>query len=136
MGDGVTAIVCDDAPGFRALLSTLLEDAGVQVVARGETWAEAVAAATGDADAIVLDLWMPQFERDSLARVRELAPTAAVVVVTALDLDEARERIGDIAIDLLLSKIAPPTEVVAQIRAAAVAARERRRELTAEADGV
>jgi len=122
MGDRVTAIVCDDAPGFRALLSALLEDAGVEVVARGETWAEAVELAPG-IDAVVVDLWMPELELDALATIREITRGSTLAVVTALDLDEARNRIGDIDVDLLLSKIAPPGDVAAAIRDNALARR-------------
>lgn len=114
MAERLTAIVCDDAPGFRALLSALLADAGAEVVARGETWEEAVTLAPG-MDIVILDLWMPEFDVDALARVRATAPEATVAVVTALDLDEARLRIGDIPIDLLLSKIAPPAGMVQAI---------------------
>jgi CheY-like chemotaxis protein len=131
MGSGLTAIVCDDAPGFRALLSALLSDAGLDVTGRGETWEDAERLAAG-ADAVVVDLWMPELDLDALDRVRALAPAATLAVVTALDLNEARRRIGDRAIDLLLSKIAPPTDIVAAI---ATHARDRKAERAEPAAG-
>jgi DNA-binding NarL/FixJ family response regulator len=114
MDQGLTAIVCDDAPGFRALLSALLADAGVDVVARGETWVEALELAPG-IDIVIVDLWMPELDLDALRAVRAAAPAATLAVVTALDLDEARRRIGDIPADLILSKIAPPAGMVEEI---------------------
>ncbi len=85
------------------------------------TWEEAERLAPG-VDAVVVDLWMPDIELDALERVRALAPDATLAVVTALDLDEARSRIGDRGVDLLLSKLVPPVEI-----ASAIAAHARQR---------
>lgn len=123
MGDGLTAIVCDDAPGFRALMSALLEEAGLDVIARGETWADAERLAPG-ADAVVVDLWMPQLELEALGRIRKASPEATLAVVTALDVAEARERVEGCGVDLVLAKTAPPSQV-----AAAIAAHARERQL-------
>ena len=114
-------IVCDDAPGFRVLLSALLREAGVDVTATAESWAEAEDLAPGH-DVIVLDLWMPALELDRLARIRDAAPEATLAVVTALDLADAGQRVAPVAVDLLLSKSAPPEDVAAQIAAHAGAA--------------
>ncbi len=112
-GDPV-GIVCDDAPGFRVLLSALLREAGVDVIEEGESWADAERMAPGCA-VITLDLWMPTFDPAALARVRAAAPHATLAVVTALELDDAAERCSGVAVDLILSKSAPPTEVAARI---------------------
>jgi DNA-binding NarL/FixJ family response regulator len=114
-GEGTpTAIVCDDAPGFRALMSALLADAGLEVVGEADTWAEAERLAPG-VDAILIDLWMPEIDIDALARVRASAPAAMLAVVTALAPAEATERIAAVEVDLLLQKSAPPTEIAAAI---------------------
>ena len=113
-GDGLTAVVCDDAPGFRALLSALLEEAGLTVVARGETWEEAERLAP-QARAIVVDLWMPQLDLEALGRIREASPAATLAVVTALDVDEARERVAGRGVDLVLTKTAPPSTIARAI---------------------
>jgi DNA-binding NarL/FixJ family response regulator len=109
-----SGIVCDDAPGFRVLMSALLREAGVAVSAVGESWRDAEELAAG-CDVVVLDLWMPEFEPDALARVRAAAPGATLAVVTALDLEDAAAKVSAVTVDLLLSKSAPPTEVAAQI---------------------
>ena len=106
--------MCDDAPGFRVLMSALLREAGVVIDAVGESWRDAERLASG-CDVVVLDLWMPEFEPEALLRVRETAPRATLAVVTALDLDDAAERVSGVSVDLLLSKSAPPTEVAEQI---------------------
>jgi DNA-binding NarL/FixJ family response regulator len=111
-----TAIVCDDAPGFRALMSALLGEAGLDVVGEADTWAEAERLAPG-VDAILIDLWMPEIDIDALARVREIAPDATLAVVTALGVAEATERIARVDVDMLLPKSAPPAEIAAAIAA-------------------
>ncbi|HVW16618.1 MAG TPA: response regulator [Solirubrobacteraceae bacterium] len=124
----LTAVVCDDAPGFRALLATMLIAEGVEVVGRGASWEEAerLVGGTRAIDAVIVDLWMPELDLEALSRVRALAPEAALVVVTALDVGEACERIGDRGVDLVLNKLAPPTRT-----AQAIAERARRRHAAA-----
>lgn len=120
MGEGVpTAIVCDDAPGFRALMSALLAEAGLSVVGEADTWAEAERIAPG-VDAILIDLWMPEIDIEALARVRASAPAATLAVVTALAPAEATERVASVDVDLLLQKSAPPSEIAAAVAARVV----------------
>lgn len=114
MSRGPTGIVCDDAPGFRVLLSALLREAGVVITGVGASWSDAERLGPG-CDVIVVDLWMPQLELDALARIRSASPHATLAVVTSLDLDHAAERIATVPVDLLLSKCAPPSEVAARI---------------------
>lgn len=116
MSGGPRGIVCDDAPGFRILLSALLREAGVVVTGVGEDWVEAERLAPGS-DFIVVDLWMPDFELEVLARIRLASPRATLAVVTSLDLDHAARLVAGVPVDLLLSKSAPPTQVAAQIAA-------------------
>ncbi|MFL5844715.1 MAG: response regulator [Solirubrobacteraceae bacterium] len=120
-GGGPTGIVCDDAPGFRVLMSALLREAGVAITDVGECWEDAERMAPGR-DVVVLDLWMPELELDCLARIRAASPRATLAIVTALDLDAAAGRLSAVPVDLLLSKSAPPTEVAACIAAQARAA--------------
>lgn len=109
-----TAVVCDDAPGFRALMTALLEEAGLDVVGDGATWEEAERLAPGK-DVVVVDLWMPELDMAALARVRASVPDATLAVVTALSLEDAARHVADIGVDLLLAKFAPPTEVAGAI---------------------
>ena len=111
---GPTAIVCDDAPGFRALMSAMLSDAGLNVVGEAATWEETERLVPG-VDAILVDLWMPEFDLEALARVRAAAPDATLAVVTALSLTDATARIATVEVDLLLGKSSPPADIAAAI---------------------
>ena len=111
---GPTAIVCDDAPGFRALMSALLSDAGLQVVGEGDTWEEAERLAPG-VDVILVDLWMPEIDIDALARVRASAPEATLAVVTALGMPEATVLVARVDVDILLPKSSPPADIAAAV---------------------
>jgi DNA-binding NarL/FixJ family response regulator len=115
---GPTAIVCDDAPGFRALMSALLTEAGLDVVGEADTWPETERICPG-VDAILVDLWMPEIDIDALARVRAAAPDAILAVVTALGIADATRRIAGVAVDMLLPKTSPPVEIAAAIAAQA-----------------
>ena len=111
---GPTAIVCDDAPGFRALMTAMLSDAGLYVVGEAATWEETERLAPG-VDAILADLWMPEFDLEALARVRATAPDATLAVVTALSLTDAAARIASVEVDLLLGKTSPPAQIAAAV---------------------
>lgn len=99
-------LVCDDAPGFRLIIQTVFEDGGFRVVGTADAWAEAEALARRLApEAILLDLWLPTFERDGIRRVRAAAPAAVLAVVSSLAASEIGELTGDLeGIDLVLSK--------------------------------
>lgn len=127
MGGELTAIVCDDAPGFRALMVALLRERGVRVVGQAESWEEAERLAPG-ADVILADLWMPEPDRDALVRVRRAAPRAVLAIVSALSPEEAAGRVRDLGVDVVLPKTMNPGELVAQVleRAADRARRFRR----------
>lgn len=111
---GLSGVVCDDAPGFRLLMSALLREAGIVVRGSGECWDDAERLAPGS-DVVVLDLWMPRFDAAALGRVRRSVPRATLAVVTALEPGEAAQRCSGVAVDLILSKSDPPGEVAARI---------------------
>jgi DNA-binding NarL/FixJ family response regulator len=102
-------------------MSALLREAGIEVTGVGESWNDAERLAPG-CDVVVVDLWMPELEIETLGRIRLAAPRATLAVITALDLDDAAARVAPVPIDLLLSKSAPPAEVAEQIAAHARAA--------------
>jgi DNA-binding NarL/FixJ family response regulator len=112
-------LVCDDAPGFRLLMQTVFEDGGFDVVGIATTWEEAQrAAATLAPQAILLDLWLPTFERDGVARVRAAAPDAVLAVVSSLAIAEVQHLVDGVAgVDLILSKREPPDSMVRALRA-------------------
>ncbi|MCW3008957.1 MAG: two component transcriptional regulator, LuxR family [Solirubrobacterales bacterium] len=113
-------LVCDDAPGFRLLVQTVFEDGGFAVAGNAATWLEAERdAAELQPDAILLDLWLPTFERDGVMRVRAAAPGAVLAVVSSLATSQVAALVDGIAgIDLILSKRDPPEEMVRALRGA------------------
>src|SRR3954471_17651118 len=111
-------LICDDAPGFRLLTRTVLADAGFDVVGAAADWDEAVSMA-GDSqpDAIVLDLWLPTFDRSQVERVHAAAPAALLAVVSSLAADEATRMVAGIdGIGPVISKRDPPDAIVTALR--------------------
>ena len=100
-------------------MSAVLREQGFEVEHQGATWADAEALAVTVPDVIVVDLWMPTYDEEALALVRQHAPDAILAVVTALDADDATRQVADIGVDLVLSKSRPPDEVAALIAARA-----------------
>jgi two-component system, OmpR family, response regulator len=111
-------LVCDDAAGFRLLTRTVLMDAGFDVVGIAADWDEAATLATDEQpDAIVLDLWLPTFDRSQVERVRAAAPDALLAVVSSLATDEAARMVDGIdGIGAVISKRDPPDTLVATLR--------------------
>jgi response regulator NasT len=111
-------LICDDAAGFRLLTRTVLADAGFDVVGAAEDWDEAVAMSTEfKPDAIVLDLWLPTFDRAQVERVRAACPSALLAVVSSLATEEAARMVDGIdGIGAVVSKRDPPDAIVAALR--------------------
>ena len=78
--------LCDDAPGYRRLLKEVFrEEEDLEIVGEagdGQECLEAIAAA--NPDVVVLDLNMPRMSgREALPRLRALAPTVDVLVLSS-----------------------------------------------------
>jgi rSAM/selenodomain-associated transferase 1 len=118
MAQAPRVLICDDAAGFRLLTRTVLADAGFDVVGAAEEWEEAVAMATEhQPDAIVLDLWLPTFEREQVERVHAACPTALLAVVSSLAAEEAARMVDGIdGVGAVVSKRDPPDAIVAALR--------------------
>jgi DNA-binding NarL/FixJ family response regulator len=118
MSPAPRVLICDDAPGFRLLTRTVLADAGFEVVGAAADWEEAVSMATEEQpDAIVLDLWLPTFDRAQVERVRASAPGAVLAVVSSLAADEATRMVEGIdGIGPVISKRDPPDAIVTALR--------------------
>jgi DNA-binding NarL/FixJ family response regulator len=116
-------LICDDAPGFRLLTQTVLEEAGFRVAGVAADWDEAAALAeTERPDAVLLDLWLPTFERAGIIRVRDAAGDALIAVVSSLSAEEVGRTVQGIdGIDLLLSKRDSPGSLVSALRDALAA---------------
>lgn len=110
-------VLADDAEDLRAILRRLLENDGrFEVVAEAEDGHEAVQAATDhQPDVIVLDLSMPLLDgRGALPRIRALAPSTAVVVLSgfgSLDGGDATE----LGADACITKGAGIDEIVGTV---------------------
>jgi two-component system, chemotaxis family, chemotaxis protein CheY len=111
-------LICDDAPGFRLLTQTVLEEAGFSVAGVAANWDEAAELAQSERpDAVLLDLWLPTFDRDGIVRVRDAAPGALLAVVSSLSAEEVGRTVAGIdGIDLLLSKRDSPDSLVTALR--------------------
>jgi DNA-binding NarL/FixJ family response regulator len=92
VGEGeIRVLLCDDAPGFRALLRyTLAEDPDLVVVGEasdGEAGLEAVAALRPDV--VLLDISMPRLQGlDAIAAMLERSPASRVVALSGFTADE------------------------------------------------
>ena len=111
-------LICDDAPGFRLLTQTVLEEAGFGIAGVAADWDEAERLAASESpDAILLDLWLPTFDKERIAAVRDAAPSALLAIVSSLATDETLRSVDGIdGIDLVLSKRDPPGRLVDALR--------------------
>lgn len=112
-------LLCDDAPGYRVLLQTVLDAAGFEVAAEATSWGEAERLAAAEPyAAILLDLWLPVFDADAIARVRAACPGAVLAIVSSLAVDEVAALVADVAgIDLVASKRDAPARIATALRA-------------------
>ena len=111
-------LICDDAPGYRLLTQTVLEEAGFEVAGTAASWEEAFERASElRPDVMLLDLWLPEFDEAAIRRVCEQADGCLVAVVSALDEPEARRMVADVpGVDMVLSKRESPTVLVEALR--------------------
>ena len=98
-------LVCDDAAGFRLLMTSVLEAAGLEVATCSD-WSEVPGvAADVSPDVLLVDLWMPDYDREALVRTRNAAPDALLAVISSYPLEHARRVVADVAgVDLILAK--------------------------------
>jgi DNA-binding NarL/FixJ family response regulator len=89
--DPIRVVIADDHPvvrhGLRALISSL---PGMHVIAEATTGAEAVREAQlSRPDVVVMDVQMPEMDgAEATARIRDAAPSVAVLMLTMHDDDE------------------------------------------------
>ena len=104
----------DDAFGFRLALKAALEGAGAESVVVREHWDEIVESAQAERfDAILVDLLMPTFDAEALARTRAAAPDAVLAVISSYSKDDAMRQLEGIdGVDLVLTKRERPDDIV------------------------
>jgi DNA-binding NarL/FixJ family response regulator len=94
---GMTVLIVDDHPSFRASARTLLEAEGYEIVGEAENGAQAVAAVEAlHPDLVLLDVQLPDFDGFQVAdRLRKLADPPAVVLTSSRDGADYGRCIGD-----------------------------------------
>lgn len=113
-----TVLVCEEALGYQMLARAVLEDAGFAVCGIAATWPEAIELASEHRpDAVLADLWLPNFDRASLGALRAACNGALLAVTSALAASEAAAMLDGVpGIDLVLSKRDPPVGVPVALR--------------------
>ncbi len=84
---GMTVLIVDDHPSFRASARTLLEAEGYEIVGEAETGAGALQAVKElKPDLVLLDVQLPDIDGFEVAeQLRELADPPAVVLTSSRD---------------------------------------------------
>jgi DNA-binding NarL/FixJ family response regulator len=126
VGDGeIRVLLCDDAPGFRALIRyTLDEDPDVVVVGEagdGEAGLEAVAALRPDV--VLLDISMPRLQGlDAIGAMLERSPASRIVALSGFGADEMAAAALERGAHAYVEKGTGSTAIRDAVRAAAAAA--------------
>ncbi|HVE95326.1 MAG TPA: response regulator [Acidimicrobiales bacterium] len=86
-----TAVVCDDDPMTRKLMTTVLEQAGYEVISRVDNAMSAIQIASiSQPDVMLLDLVLPNMSgEDAIPAIRSAAPDCAIVICSAHDASTA-----------------------------------------------
>jgi PAS domain S-box-containing protein len=118
----VTIVLVDDSPDLRLLVRTQLGlTGGFDVVGEAGSGAEAVDVVTGTRpDLVLLDLSMPQVDGfDSLAGIRQGAPSSKVVVFSGFDAAGLADRALALGAAAFVEKSEPVERLVATLLAVA-----------------
>jgi len=121
-GAVIRVLLCDDAPGFRALMRyTLEEDANVVVVGEavdGEAGLAAVAELRPDV--VLLDLSMPRVEGiDVIAAMRARSPATRIVALSGFTAEEMEGPVLELGAHAYVEKGTGIAAIRDAIRAAA-----------------
>ena len=126
VGDGeIRVLLCDDAPGFRALLRyTLDEDPDVVVVGEaGDGEAGLVAIAALQPDVVLLDISMPRLQGlDTIGAMLERSPGSRIVALSGFSADDMAPAALERGAHAYVEKGTGATAIRAAVRAAATAA--------------
>jgi DNA-binding NarL/FixJ family response regulator len=112
-------LLCDDLQQIRLLLRTEMSlEPDIEVVGEAADGAEAIRLA-GEAqpDVVILDLTMPVMDGlEALPRIREVAPGARVIVLSAHETEEMGPRAEAAGASLYLEKSVSTQEIVEAVR--------------------
>jgi|1186.fasta_scaffold05554_4 DNA-binding NarL/FixJ family response regulator len=116
----IRVLIADDHLMFAEALTTLLErNERIEVVGAATTGSDAIdQALMHRADVVVMDVGMPGIDGlETTRRLRTIAPTTRVIVLTGLTDSGLEERAADAGASALLTKGAADREVVDAILA-------------------
>lgn len=122
--DPIRLLLCDDATQLRTLYRIVFEAERDFVVAgeAGDGHEGVVAARRLQPDVVLLDIAMPVMDGlEAIPGIRDAAPEAVIVMCTAMVDDRIRRRALDLGAADFIEKGHDPRELVAQVRAAALA---------------
>jgi DNA-binding response OmpR family regulator len=112
-------LVVDDDPHFRALVTSVLEDAGYRTV-EAATGEEALEAASKEEPAaVVLDVFLPGLTGHEVCRkLRERLATSPPILFVSGERTKSFDRVGGLLVggDDYLVKPFPPDELLARVR--------------------
>ncbi len=114
-GTPIRVLIADDHLMFAQALTTLLEqNERIEVVGAATTGADAIdQALMREADVVLMDVGMPGLDGfETTRRLRTIAPTTRVIVLTGLADDGLEQRAADAGASALLTKGAADREVV------------------------
>jgi DNA-binding NarL/FixJ family response regulator len=119
-GTPIRVLIADDHLMFAEALTTLLErNERIEVVGSATTGADAIdQTLVHRADVVVMDVGMPGIDGlETTRRLRTIAPTTRIIVLTGLTDSGLEERAADAGASALLTKGAADREVVDAILA-------------------
>lgn len=117
----ITVLLCEDSLGFRMLASAWLEDAeDMDLVGVAETGNEAVElAARLQPQVVLLDHLLPDADSSTLvARLREVAPTVAIALVSGMPNDLLANEADRTGVEAFCSKASEPSGFLTVVREA------------------
>jgi DNA-binding NarL/FixJ family response regulator len=112
-------LLCDDLQQIRLLLRTEMSlEPDIEVVGEAADGAEAIRlAGESQPDVVILDVTMPVMDGlEALPRIREVAPGARVIVLSAHGTEEMGARAEAAGASLYLEKGASTQEIVEAVR--------------------
>ncbi|CAN5696927.1 N/A [soil metagenome] len=112
-------LLCDDTHQVRLLLRTEMTlEPDLEIVGEATNGAEAIELAReSQPDVVVLDLTMPVMDGlEALPRIREAAPAARVIMLSAHGASEMEARAVAAGASLYIEKTATTSEIVLAVR--------------------
>ncbi len=114
-----TILVADDEEGIRALVSSVLEEAGytVELAEDGQQAVERLRDLGDDVRLILLDLTMPELGgAEAATELRRLQPNTPIVAMSGYGDIEVLQRFSEAGVDEFLPKPFTPEELAAKVR--------------------